>query len=47
MPKDPSNATLNYWQEKNITASEIDWFDLDVKVSVTIGAFVFTNWTFL
>uniref|UniRef100_A0A8C1VWT9 Anion exchange protein n=1 Tax=Cyprinus carpio TaxID=7962 RepID=A0A8C1VWT9_CYPCA len=31
MPKDPSNATLNYWQEKNITASEIDWFDLDVK----------------
>uniref|UniRef100_A0A8C1P061 Anion exchange protein n=1 Tax=Cyprinus carpio TaxID=7962 RepID=A0A8C1P061_CYPCA len=33
MPKDPSNATLNYWQEKNITASEIDWFDLDVKVS--------------
>ncbi|XP_067287274.1 sodium-driven chloride bicarbonate exchanger isoform X5 [Pseudorasbora parva] len=31
MPKEPSNATLNYWVEKNITASEIDWLGLDVK----------------
>uniref|UniRef100_A0A672SR82 Anion exchange protein n=1 Tax=Sinocyclocheilus grahami TaxID=75366 RepID=A0A672SR82_SINGR len=31
MPKEPSNATLNYWQEKNITESEIDWLGLDVK----------------
>ncbi|XP_067244463.1 sodium-driven chloride bicarbonate exchanger isoform X5 [Chanodichthys erythropterus] len=31
MPKDPSNATLKYWEEKNITASEIDWLGLDVK----------------
>uniref|UniRef100_A0A8C1QVZ5 Anion exchange protein n=1 Tax=Cyprinus carpio TaxID=7962 RepID=A0A8C1QVZ5_CYPCA len=30
-PKEPSNATLNYWQEKNITASDIDWLGLDVK----------------
>ncbi len=38
MPEEPSNATLNYWQEKNITASDIDWLGLDVKVSATIGA---------
>uniref|UniRef100_A0A673JVH6 Anion exchange protein n=1 Tax=Sinocyclocheilus rhinocerous TaxID=307959 RepID=A0A673JVH6_9TELE len=31
MPKEPSNATLNYWQEKNVTESEIDWLGLDVK----------------
>ncbi|XP_052425778.1 sodium-driven chloride bicarbonate exchanger isoform X3 [Carassius gibelio] len=31
VPKEPSNATLNYWQEKNITASDIDWLGLDVK----------------
>uniref|UniRef100_A0A8B9KKG8 Anion exchange protein n=1 Tax=Astyanax mexicanus TaxID=7994 RepID=A0A8B9KKG8_ASTMX len=31
-PKDPSNATLRYWQEKNITTSEVDWLGLDVKV---------------
>lgn len=36
MPKDPSNATLRYWQEKNISASEIDWLGLDVKVSLII-----------
>lgn len=34
MPKDPSNATLGYWQDQNITASEIDWLGLDVKVSI-------------
>uniref|UniRef100_A0A8B9KGA6 Anion exchange protein n=1 Tax=Astyanax mexicanus TaxID=7994 RepID=A0A8B9KGA6_ASTMX len=27
-PKDPSNATLRYWQEKNITTSEVDWLDI-------------------
>nr|XP_021335419.1 sodium-driven chloride bicarbonate exchanger isoform X4 [Danio rerio] len=31
IPKEPSNATLKYWEEKNITASEIDWLGLDVK----------------
>ncbi|KAI7795208.1 putative sodium-driven chloride bicarbonate exchanger [Triplophysa rosa] len=31
MPKDPSNATLRYWQDQNISASEIDWLGLDVK----------------
>ncbi|XP_059385260.1 sodium-driven chloride bicarbonate exchanger-like isoform X5 [Carassius carassius] len=31
MPEEPSNATLSYWQDKNITASEIDWLGLDVK----------------
>lgn len=41
MPTEPSNATLNYWEEKNITASEVDWLGLDVKVGVTIGAFKF------
>uniref|UniRef100_A0AAR2IH50 Anion exchange protein n=1 Tax=Pygocentrus nattereri TaxID=42514 RepID=A0AAR2IH50_PYGNA len=30
-PKEPSNATLRYWQEKNITSSEVDWLGLDVK----------------
>uniref|UniRef100_A0A671N4D7 Anion exchange protein n=2 Tax=Sinocyclocheilus anshuiensis TaxID=1608454 RepID=A0A671N4D7_9TELE len=31
VPEEPSNATLNYWQEKNITASDIDWLGLNVK----------------
>ncbi|XP_051528086.1 sodium-driven chloride bicarbonate exchanger-like isoform X5 [Myxocyprinus asiaticus] len=31
MPEEPSNATLRYWQDKNISASEIDWLSLDVK----------------
>uniref|UniRef100_A0A4W4FZS3 Anion exchange protein n=1 Tax=Electrophorus electricus TaxID=8005 RepID=A0A4W4FZS3_ELEEL len=30
-PTDPSNATLHYWEEHNITSSEINWFGLDVK----------------
>ncbi|XP_016425628.1 sodium-driven chloride bicarbonate exchanger [Sinocyclocheilus rhinocerous] len=34
VPEEPSNATLNYWQEKNITASDIDWLGLDVKIYV-------------
>ncbi|XP_058646746.1 sodium-driven chloride bicarbonate exchanger isoform X2 [Onychostoma macrolepis] len=41
MPNEPSNATLNYWQEKNMTASEIDWLGLDVKGCVEYrGEFV-------
>ncbi|XP_018597099.1 sodium-driven chloride bicarbonate exchanger-like isoform X5 [Scleropages formosus] len=30
-PPDPSNATLSYWEESNITASEIYWEGLEVK----------------
>ncbi|KAJ8416982.1 hypothetical protein AAFF_G00328600 [Aldrovandia affinis] len=30
-PPDPSNATLRYWEENNITASEIYWEALEVK----------------
>ncbi|KAK3561495.1 hypothetical protein QTP86_005996 [Hemibagrus guttatus] len=35
-PTDPSNSTLQYWQEKNITSSEIDWLGLDVKSCVEL-----------
>ncbi|KAI5101815.1 sodium-driven chloride bicarbonate exchanger isoform X5, partial [Silurus meridionalis] len=35
-PSDPSNSTLQYWQEKNITSSEIDWLGLDVKSCVDL-----------
>lgn len=31
-PKEPNNSTLQYWQEKNVTSSKIDWLSLDVKV---------------
>uniref|UniRef100_A0A4W5KBQ8 Anion exchange protein n=1 Tax=Hucho hucho TaxID=62062 RepID=A0A4W5KBQ8_9TELE len=30
-PPDPSNATLRYWEQNNITASEIYWEALEVK----------------
>nr|XP_023695152.1 sodium-driven chloride bicarbonate exchanger isoform X2 [Paramormyrops kingsleyae]XP_023695230.1 sodium-driven chloride bicarbonate exchanger isoform X2 [Paramormyrops kingsleyae] len=30
-PPDPSNATMTYWEENNITASEIYWEGLEVK----------------
>ncbi|XP_062389985.1 sodium-driven chloride bicarbonate exchanger [Sardina pilchardus] len=30
-PQDPNNATLQYWDENNITASEIYWEALEVK----------------
>ncbi|XP_076004942.1 sodium-driven chloride bicarbonate exchanger-like [Genypterus blacodes] len=30
-PKAPSNDTLDFWKEKNITASEFDWTILEVK----------------
>lgn len=32
-PSDPSNSTLKYWETNNITASEIYWEALEVKVS--------------
>ncbi|XP_062869122.1 sodium-driven chloride bicarbonate exchanger [Trichomycterus rosablanca] len=35
-PKEPSNTTLQYWQEINITSSEIDWLGLDVKSCVKL-----------
>ncbi|KAI5626600.1 sodium-driven chloride bicarbonate exchanger isoform X5 [Silurus asotus] len=38
-PSDPSNNTLQYWQEKNITSSEINWLGLDVKVRAIISDF--------
>ncbi|XP_041927286.1 sodium-driven chloride bicarbonate exchanger isoform X3 [Alosa sapidissima] len=30
-PQDPNNATLQYWEDNNITASEIYWEALEVK----------------
>ncbi|KAL0963788.1 hypothetical protein UPYG_G00313590 [Umbra pygmaea] len=30
-PPDPSNATLQYWEQNNITASEVYWEALEVK----------------
>ncbi|XP_031414140.1 sodium-driven chloride bicarbonate exchanger isoform X1 [Clupea harengus] len=30
-PQDPNNATLKYWEENNITASEIYWEALEVQ----------------
>ncbi|KAK6325277.1 sodium-driven chloride bicarbonate exchanger isoform X2 [Coregonus clupeaformis] len=30
-PKDPSNSTLRYWEDRNITASEVNWTSLEVK----------------
>ncbi|KAJ8352239.1 hypothetical protein SKAU_G00237150, partial [Synaphobranchus kaupii] len=30
-PLDPSNATLDYWEDNNITASEIYWEAMEVK----------------
>ncbi|XP_063070124.1 sodium-driven chloride bicarbonate exchanger [Engraulis encrasicolus] len=30
-PQDPNNATLEYWEKNNITASEIYWEALEVK----------------
>ncbi|XP_041936058.1 sodium-driven chloride bicarbonate exchanger isoform X5 [Alosa sapidissima] len=31
MPKDPSNATLQYWEQNNITGTLVDWGNLDVQ----------------
>uniref|UniRef100_A0A1A8E049 Anion exchange protein n=2 Tax=Nothobranchius kadleci TaxID=1051664 RepID=A0A1A8E049_NOTKA len=30
-PKDPSNETLRYWEERNITASQVNWTMLEVE----------------
>ncbi|XP_047432565.1 sodium-driven chloride bicarbonate exchanger-like isoform X2 [Mugil cephalus] len=30
-PSDPSNETLRYWEERNITASQVNWTMLEVK----------------
>ncbi|KAJ8003481.1 hypothetical protein DPEC_G00148760 [Dallia pectoralis] len=30
-PKDPSNSTIRYWDDRNITASEVNWTSLEVK----------------
>ncbi|XP_042368819.1 sodium-driven chloride bicarbonate exchanger-like isoform X2 [Plectropomus leopardus] len=30
-PTDPSNETLQYWEERNITASQVNWTMLEVK----------------
>ncbi|XP_053710364.1 sodium-driven chloride bicarbonate exchanger-like isoform X3 [Synchiropus splendidus] len=29
-PRDPSNATMKFWEERNITASQVNWTVLDV-----------------
>lgn len=31
-PSDPTNGTLKFWENNNITASEIYWEALEVKV---------------
>ncbi|XP_071185747.1 sodium-driven chloride bicarbonate exchanger-like isoform X1 [Salvelinus alpinus] len=39
-PKDPSNSTLRYWEDRNITASEVNWTSMEVKeCSVFRGEF--------
>ncbi|KAM4710811.1 sodium-driven chloride bicarbonate exchanger-like isoform 7-T7 [Anableps anableps] len=30
-PRDPSNETLQFWEEKNITVSQVNWTTLEVK----------------
>ncbi|CAJ1087500.1 sodium-driven chloride bicarbonate exchanger-like isoform X4 [Xyrichtys novacula] len=30
-PRNPSNETLKYWAERNITASQVNWTNLEVK----------------
>ncbi|XP_071320710.1 sodium-driven chloride bicarbonate exchanger-like isoform X2 [Trachinotus anak] len=30
-PRDPSNETLRFWEERNITASQVNWTMLEVK----------------
>ncbi|XP_036946320.1 sodium-driven chloride bicarbonate exchanger-like isoform X2 [Acanthopagrus latus] len=30
-PRDPSNETLQYWEERNITSSQVNWTMLEVK----------------
>ncbi|XP_028820928.1 sodium-driven chloride bicarbonate exchanger-like isoform X2 [Denticeps clupeoides] len=35
-PKHPNNATMQYWEEKNISISDIDWRGLDVHDCVKL-----------
>lgn len=38
-PSDPTNDTLKYWDRTNVTASEIYWEALEVKVRPTLNWF--------
>ncbi|TKS66194.1 Sodium-driven chloride bicarbonate exchanger [Collichthys lucidus] len=38
-PRDPSNETLRFWEERNITASQVNWTMLEVKVRAIISDF--------
>ncbi|XP_036946322.1 sodium-driven chloride bicarbonate exchanger-like isoform X3 [Acanthopagrus latus] len=38
-PRDPSNETLQYWEERNITSSQVNWTMLEVKVRGIISDF--------
>lgn len=37
-PRDPSNETLHFWDERNITASQVNWTMLEVTVRIKIIA---------
>ncbi|XP_075905434.1 sodium-driven chloride bicarbonate exchanger-like isoform X2 [Nelusetta ayraudi] len=42
-PRNPSNKTLQFWEERNITASQVNWTMLEVKECETLhGDFVGT-----
>lgn len=53
-PSDPTNGTLKYWEMNNITASEIYWEALEVKVlsdsneaNVVMGSlYVHSRWNY-
>ncbi|KAM7365475.1 hypothetical protein PAMP_016396 [Pampus punctatissimus] len=38
-PRDPSNKTLDFWKERNITSSQVNWTMLEVKVRAIISDF--------
>lgn len=31
-PREPSNETQRYWEDKNITVSQVNWTQLEVHV---------------
>lgn len=35
-PRDPSNETLQFWEERNITPSQVNWTMLEVKVRIPL-----------
>lgn len=35
-PRDPSNETLRFWEERNITPSQVNWTMLEVKVRIPL-----------